>query len=234
MRSFEAFTWQHYLPLIFFLISGVILIYWGIRLNEHSPKKKIGMGISLITWFFMVSWSVYKIFKGSYLIEEDLPIYLCRLMAWLLPVIILLENRKWIGIFYFWILAGTLQALITPDLAEGFPTYPYLRYWFLHAGLVVGILYYIIVFKVRITWKDFVNAVLYIQVYLVLIHLINMALKTNYSYTMHKPPGGSLLDVLGPWPLYILAGQGIMVILFTLLIFPFIIRKTKPAVEESS
>ena len=34
--------------------------------------------------------------------------------------------------------------------------------------------------------------------------LINIALGTNYGFLNRKPGGGSLLDVMGPWPWYLI------------------------------
>ena len=224
MRPFEAFTWQHLLPIVFFFLSGVATIYTGRRSGERT-KTWIGLVISLLVLAFMVGGSIIKLYEGTFDYTGDLPLHLCRVVAWLLPFAIWTRRELWLGIFYFWILAGTLQGLITPDLAEGFPNYFYFRYWFLHAGLVVAILYAVVVFKCRITWRHFWLAIGLAQVYIVVVHVINVIIGSNYSYTMQKPPGGSILDLMGPWPWYILAGEGVMVLLFLLLMLPWIKMK---------
>jgi len=40
---------------------------------------------------------------------------------------------------------------------------------------------------------------------MVLVYGINLLVGGNYMFLMHKPPTASLLDVLGPWPWYILS-----------------------------
>ena len=219
MRSFEAYTWQHLLPLLFFTLAGFILIRIARRLPE-KPQRTVGLVLALIVLAFMVGGSIIKHINGTFDYKDDLPLYLCRLIAWALPVMMWYRSKLWAGIFYFWVLAGTLQGLITPDLAEGFPNYFYFRYWFLHAGLVIATLYAVFVFKVRIKWQHFWLAIGFAQVYLIIIHLINVSIGSNYSYTIQKPPG-SILDFMGPWPWYILAGEGMMVVLFVLLMLPW-------------
>jgi hypothetical integral membrane protein (TIGR02206 family) len=221
VRIFEAYTWQHLLPILSFLSIGFILIVSGRRMHE-SDQRRIGAIAALVILIFMIGGSLIKVSTGTFNVLDDLPLYLCRVIAWMLPFVIWRKSRFWLGIFYFWILAGTLQGILTPDLAEGFPAFLYFRYWFLHAGLVTVMVYTTIVFRLRITWRDFWRAVVGAQIYLLLIHGVNLLLGSNYSYTMHKPPGPSLLDLFGSWPWYILGGELLMILLFLLLMLPWL------------
>ncbi|MDT5239735.1 MAG: hypothetical protein QOD97_1933, partial [Mycobacterium sp.] len=49
----------------------------------------------------------------------------------------------------------------------------------------------------------------------------NVLAGTNYGYLNRKPPTASLLDVLGPWPLYVLAETTIVVIVWALMTWPW-------------
>ena len=222
MNQFESFTWQHALPIAVSILVGIIAIRRGRSLSERN-QRLLGLGLSLIVLGSVVIGNVILMFRGEYTYIEDLPLYLCRAIAWTLPFAIWNRWHKVLGVCYFWIMAGTLQAIITPDLAQGFPDYFYFRYWSLHAGLVVTILYGVLVFKLQIGWKDLLRAVVATQFYLVFVHLANIILKSNYSYTMRKPPGASILDLMGEWPWYILAGEGVMIILFVLFLLPYMI-----------
>jgi len=194
--------------------------------SSSRRQKEMGAFLALLILAFMVGGSLIKHVEGTFSIREDLPLFLCRLIAWMLPFVVWRKNRFWLGIFYFWVLAGTLQGIITPDLAEGFPTFQFFRYWFLHAGLVTVVLYATIVFRIRITWRDFWRAAIGATVYLVIVHVINLLLQSNYCYTVSKPPGPSLLDLFGEWPWYILGGEVLMFALFLVLMLPWIFRRT--------
>ncbi len=226
VHVFEPYTIQHLAPVVFFALAGVQTVRQG-RHASPERQKVGGLLLALTVLAFIAVGTLIKWLNGTFDITEDLPLHLCRLVAWGLPFVIWWRNRFWLGILYFWVLAGTLQGIVTPDLEEGFPDYFYFRYWFLHAGLVVTIIYAVIVFRVQITWKDFWRAVGMTQIYLVLVHGMNFLLGSNYGYTMAKPPGNSILDLLGPWPWYLLTGQLLMVALFLLLMLPWLRKRTR-------
>ena len=222
--GFQSFSLQHFSA----LFACGLITYISIRKGKAADaelKTDIGLKLSGLTFSTLLIEAIVKGSEGTYDYLNDLPLFLCDLVAVLLPFILYHNNRKWIGILYFWAMAGTLQALITPDLKDGFPSFHFFRYFATHAGIVAAILYTVVVWKIRITWKDFFNAILFAQVYLVAIHLINQLLGSNYAYTMQKPFGPTILDLMGPWPWYILWGEFLMIILFLLLMVPFLVIK---------
>jgi hypothetical integral membrane protein (TIGR02206 family) len=64
-------------------------------------------------------------------------------------------------------------------------------------------------------WRAF--AVL--LVYAGMVGAFNALLGTNYMYLCRKPGGGSLLDLLGPWPLYLVGGAAAALAMFAMLSF---------------
>lgn len=222
--SFEAFSVQHFSALFVFALVTLAVIRRGKVLDE-TGKANLGLILAGVTCSSLFIESLVKWSEGRYDVLTDLPLFLCDIVALALPFVLYAQNRKWIGIFYFWALAGTLQALITPELDYGFPSFHYFRYFVTHAGIVAAILYIVVIWSVRIGWKDFFQAILYAQVYLLGVHILNTILSSNYSYTLQKPQSATLLDFFGPWPWYILGGEVLMILLFLLLMMPFLIRK---------
>jgi len=224
VTEFHTFSVQHFGML--FLLTGIamVLIRKG-RKSSLLQNRNIAIVIAGITFSCEIIETIVLLALGRYDYHIDLPLFLCDISALILPFVLYNRNRKWLGILYFWTLAGTLQALLTPELKEGFPSLEYFRYFTMHGGIVIAILFSMIMFSIRITWRDLINAVLYAQVYLVCIHLFNQMLDSNYGYTIQKPAGPTVLDYFGPWPWYILAGEGLMIVLFLLLWLPFLLSK---------
>jgi hypothetical integral membrane protein (TIGR02206 family) len=123
-------------------------------------------------------------------------------------------------VLYFWILAGTLQAIITPHLFNGFPNFIFIKYWIVHAGLVVFAVYVTVVYDFKPTLASLRKAFLALQGYVIFIVIVNLLLGSNYVYVLHKPPTASLLDYLGPWPWYLLVCEILCLVLFFLAYLP--------------
>lgn len=122
---------------------------------------------------------------------------------------------------YFWGLAGTLQALIQPDLSEPFPEFWWFQFFATHAGVVLGAVYLAATQRVQPTWKSVAWIWLLSNTYLVIVVLVNWRYGTNFGYLADKPAHPSILDFFGPWPYYILAIEAIGVISLLILSIPF-------------
>lgn len=224
--SFVAYSPEH----LGALFVGAAVTWGAIRHGQAGDDlRKVNLALVLagLTCSSVLIEAILLFASGTFMPRTDLPLYLCDLVALVLPFVLFTRNRKWIGIFYFWAMAGTLQALLTPDIARGFPSPAYFKYFITHGGIVAAMIYTIVVWRIRINVSDLVHAILYAQVYLGSVHLVNYFLGSNFSYTMQKPPGPSMLDLLGPWPWYILWGELVMVVLFFILLLPFLLSRNE-------
>jgi hypothetical integral membrane protein (TIGR02206 family) len=226
-NPFSTFSREHGIVLfIFFLITSIIIF---IARKYLAPKQQnyLGTFLASLTLVVMLGKMFILYLLGEFTVKEELPLYICRIVTFFVPFMMYYRNRKLFGVLYFWILAGTLNALITPDLVFGLPHYSAWIYWILHAGLVGVILYAVFVYRLKPNFKDLIYAVIIANIYLGFLHIVNYLLDANYSYTMHKPPGPSLLDTLGPWPWYLVSGQLLALLLFLLLYLPFFIQSRR-------
>lgn len=220
-NKFVAFTSMHWNPiLIVSVLMLAAIIYAKLFLSERG-KVLFGTALAIIPALCVISRMIFTSLEGTFTIQEELPFHLCRLLAFILPFVIYYKNKKWFGITYFFTMVGTLQALLTPDLPQAAPHYSYASYWILHGVLIYLPIYCIVVFGFRVNKKDFINAVIAGNIYLILTLIVNFAIGSNYFYTSHKPPSASLLDFLGPWPWYILSVELLTIFLFVLAWIPF-------------
>ena len=117
-------------------------------------------------------------------------------------------------------MAGTVQAILTPDLPFGFPSLLYVSFFIGHGLVIVGVIYAVVVMGLRPTLASVGRALLATLAYAALIAPLNMALGTNYLYLRHKPEGASLMDYFGPWPWYLFVLLGVGTVIFLLCYAP--------------
>jgi len=68
------------------------------------------------------------------------------MMALAMPFVMYYKWRFGWSILFFWICAGTAQAMITPTHVAAFPNYEAIRYWAVHVGLPVMAVYGAVVY----------------------------------------------------------------------------------------
>ena len=224
--DFSMFGNQHILAVLFFLVLGFIIIKWAQKLSEIQ-QIKIGNIFALTLSITVLIWTFLKIYLHGFDIQQDLPFHLCNFIALLLPIFSYTRKKILYDILFFWILAGTSHSLITPDLRNGFPNFVFFKYWIVHAGLVLFMLYATFVYGMKPTFKSAIISFLAFQGYIVAMVLINFVIGANYLYTNHKPEGATAMDYLGDWPTYIFVIELFMIPYFLLFYLPFYLTKKK-------
>jgi hypothetical integral membrane protein (TIGR02206 family) len=223
--DFAPFSGQHILISAIVIVVGTILILWAKKQSEQIQfltGNIIASSISLTVIF----GSILNIYKPDFNYQEDLPLHLCSFLALVIPVLSYTRKYIYYEIFFFLILAGTLQSLITPS-DYNFLNFNFFRYWFVHSGLVLFMFYATFVYKMRPTIKSVFKSFIGMQFYMVLMFLINHLLGSNYFYTNRKPDATTLLDVFGEWPQYIFVVELIVIPFFLLIYFPFYLTRKK-------
>ncbi len=218
-NSFQKFTFEHWSSVGVFLIMGFYLLYLGRnRWNEIEQKKYITW---VILFYLFTQWAepCLKLNLGIFKIEENLPLHLCNVTPLFMLYVMHFKNRFWFGVFFFWIMCGTAQAMFTPTLTESFPHLEWLRYWAVHIGLVFTALYGLVVYKWKLEYKDVIFSFIGINLFAGFIHLVNLSLNSNYWYTIQKPPSPTLYDALGPWPTYMFQLEPLALIFFSAMYF---------------
>jgi|GEM_PF-518181 hypothetical integral membrane protein (TIGR02206 family) len=202
--EYKNFTIEHAVALLFFTIVIYALVVISKRYFTESQKRNTAIILSFIPVAAMLfRMTIDYNLKGLNL-SDDLPLHLCRILTIAAPIIVLLNHEKSLKIFCYLVLAGVVNALITADIEYGFPYYGYFMYFLYHGFLVVLVFYEILIRKIHLGIRDGLQSFLTINVYFIILHLINIVLDSNYMYTRAKPSVASIMDVLGAWPYYIL------------------------------
>ena len=224
-KDFETFGSQHLLVLFLMLALSVGMPVLAKRNLSYTKQLLVSRIMSVCISFWAILYVVLLIYLDKFNYKTDLPLDLCNLAAVLLPFVMWKPNFRVHEVLYFIVLAGTLQANITPHLYNGFPNFIFIKYWVVHSGLIVFVIYNTVVFNLKPTIRSLWKAFLVLQAYIVFIYLFNLLIGSNYVYVVEKPPTASALDYLGPWPWYILISELICGILFFIVYIPIHLSK---------
>jgi len=231
-NNFSFGNSHHIIALLFSITIIISSIFIANKYFSTEKKHQLGNFIGLLLSLTIILWTIAEFSLGKFSFDEDLPLYPCTMMCFLMPIFTLTRNKIVYEIILFWILAGTFQAIITPDLNHNFPHYNFLKYWFGHSGLVWLIFYATFVYNYRPTFKSIFKSFGALQIYFVSIIIINYLLGANYAYLNRKPAVSSILDLFGPWPYYVIQEQLIVLPAFCLIYMPFYFLARKQALQE--
>lgn len=209
---------------------AVILLTLGLSIGlpvfskrYFSPQQQIWtsriMAMLIASWVLLYDFIL--LYRGEFNYKTDLPLDICNLMGLLLPFLMWNPSKQLFPYFYFYIMVGTTQAVFTPHLLNGFPHFIFIKYWVVHSGLIVYILYVAVVWEFQLSLKDLWRSFLFLQIYVLFVFLTNKLIGANYVYVIEKPPTASVLDYFGPWPVYILVGEVAMLFLSFMVYLPY-------------
>lgn len=161
--------------------------------------------------------------------QRNLPLDLCRINELLCAYMLLKRSYRMFEVVYFLSVAGSASALLTPDLAHGFPDFRFLIFCFSHSLAVLGALYAVFGFGFAPSLRSLGVIVVFLGLYTLLMIPINWLLDANYLFLREKPRGASPLDLLGPWPYYVVGLMGIAMLACLLSYLPFAIVRKRQA-----
>ncbi|MBK8700682.1 MAG: TIGR02206 family membrane protein [Saprospiraceae bacterium] len=220
-HSFVRFGLEHIQVLLFCALFGYWFISRGSSVWDEGQKIKYALRLSAVLMFLQLFKPLIRLVIGNYSHQTDLPFHLCSLMPFAMFYIYSNGSRRWWAIFFFWIMAGTFQALFTPSLTDNLPHYEAFRYWGVHAGVVILALYGYFAMNWRLKPMDILYSGLAMNATALIIYPYNCLTNSNYFYLNAKPPGTTLYTALPEWPWYILSLELVIVILFSLIFFLF-------------
>lgn len=158
-------------------------------------------------------------------LAQSLPLQLCDVAIFVAAFALWTRNRLLAEWTYFWALAGTIQALLTPDLPAHFPNYPYFQYYIAHGGVVAAALVLAVGLRLGPRRWSAVRVFGITVAYAAAVGVLDVLLGANYMYLRAKPPPPTLLDAFGPWPVYVAVAGGLAGIFFAILDAPFRFRR---------
>jgi hypothetical integral membrane protein (TIGR02206 family) len=198
--------------------TAIAFMIAGARRWGHGWTVAAGRALAVVILGGFVCEQVIYALRREWSVQVNLPLQLSDAVT-LVSVAALWrpDATLLVELVYFWALSASVQAVLTPDLMQSFPDPLFFTYFATHSGAIAAAC--LLVFGARRTprpgalWRVTAITVAFAAVAAV----ATVVTGGNYMFLRRKPVGGSLLDLMGPWPVYIVVGAAVGLLLFLTL-----------------
>ena len=157
-----------------------------------------------------VAEQVAYVVTGEWRATLNLPLQLSDAVTFVAILALWRPRPRLAELLWFWALTASLQATVTPDLAQSFPDVRYFTYFLTHGGALLAVVVLRALPQPGGIWRAYAATLAWTA----LAAVGDVVTGGNYMFLRHKPSHGSLLDVMGPWPVYIVAAAVLALALF--------------------
>jgi len=199
--EFSLFTLAHVLP-IGVMLAAILVIYRfrdRIRRFKGEETLRYVMAFALIICDMSYYWRLAAAPGLSNGAIESLPIGVCCWSVIFSSYMLVGKKQTLFDICYFWLLSGSLFALLTPTpLTYTGPTrYRYYQFWMEHTLSYVAMFYMIFVHGMRPTVKSAFKSFGALVVLAIIAYSVNLMIPgANYLYMARPEAAPSILDIL--------------------------------------
>jgi hypothetical integral membrane protein (TIGR02206 family) len=221
--SFVMLGTPHLVVLVILLVVNLSLL--SLRNASQRARDTFRVGLGIVLLVNEIAWHVWNAAVGTWTLQTMLPLHLCSVLVWGSAFMLLKNNTRAYEFVYFLGVGAGIQAVMTPDLGiYGFPHFRFFQTFISHGGIIVAAMFMTLVQNQRPYLSSIKRVMVGGILYMILVYGINSLVGSNYLFIMHKPETPSLIDLLGPWPIYILGLFGIALLEFTILYLPFFVK----------
>jgi hypothetical integral membrane protein (TIGR02206 family) len=193
------------------------------RSRRGSPTVAlVSIALAAVLAGNLLGLQAMRVRAGEWSVSSSLPLYLCDVAAAVAALALLWPKAVLVELTWFWAMAGALIGVIVPDHTIAFPSYDWLEYYVGHGGVVVAAALLVIGCRLHpqpgALWR--VIGITFASI--AVVGAIDAVTGGNYDYLrpIHVT-SGSLLNLLGPWPWYIVVAACGEVVLLSVLDIPF-------------
>ena len=226
-QEFFLFSPAHIAP-IALMIATILLIrkFAGqLRGWKHEQAIRYVLAFALIISEMGYYWRLVGVPTLGANPVDHLPIAVCGWAAIFCSYMVIGKTQLLFDVSYFWLLSGSLFALLTPTpLTYCGPTrFRYYQFWAEHTLGYVAIFYMIFVHGMRPNLRSMARSYLSLLVLTAFAYWVNQMLPgANYLYMARPEAAPSVLDILPPnFVLRFLVMMAVITLLFVVAYIPW-------------
>jgi hypothetical integral membrane protein (TIGR02206 family) len=187
------------------LALSVALAVWAPRRYPGRWTVPAAWVLALVIFAGWAGEYLADVVLGTWSTRYDLPLQLTDAISVTSILALLTRRQLLVELVYFWSLTASLQATITPDLSSSFPSVYYFTYFTYHIGAIAAACFLVLGCRQYprpgAVWRVYGATF----VFTLIAGAGDLLTDGNYMFLREKPEYSSLLNVMGPWPWYILS-----------------------------
>ncbi len=211
----EQYSREHVAAVITMVFLAGVVVVLARRRRGRAASSRAARTLGLVIGGAYLAEHATYAARDAWTVSVNLPFHLSDAVT-LVAVTALWrpQSALLVEALYFWAFSASLQAVLSPSIDEPFPDVLYFTYFLTHAGVVVAAS--LLVFGCRrLPRRGAVTRVYGLTAaFAVTAALASLATGGNYMFLRAKPPRGSLLDLMGPWPWYVGVGAVLALVVF--------------------
>ena len=201
--EFSLFGLSHFAPIVLMLVTIFLIRRFRDQIRQFRKEELIRyvLAFALIISEMAYYWRLVGVDALQTSAAENLPFAVCGWAAIFCSYMVIGKNQTLFDISYFWLLCGSVFALLTPTpLTYAGPTrFRYYQFWAEHTLGYVAIFYMIFVHGMRPTVKSAVKSYVALAVFAVIAYFVNTMIPgANYLFLARPEAAPSVLDILPP------------------------------------
>ncbi|SDM15521.1 YwaF family protein [Allokutzneria albata] len=210
---FEPYGFSHgIVAVVFVAVSALLLVFrtaWTSRV------------LAVVIVAVQMPFQIHTMLPGQWDIAYSLPLQLCDLALIAAVCALWTHSPAATALTYYWGLTLTAQALLTPAYrGPDFPDWQFLMFWGIHLFTMWAAVHLTWGAGIRPDWHGYRLTLAATAVWAVVMLMFNALAHANYGF-LNAKPGGSVLDLFGPWPLYLVVAALLLAGVWALITAPF-------------
>jgi hypothetical integral membrane protein (TIGR02206 family) len=211
-ERFQPWSAQHYVLLAITALGVVAVLWWG-RSDRGAARELLARrGFAAVGLALTIAMQIYWLTPAVRSMHNSWPLQLSDLADYTAAFALWTRGPRTSAFTYYVGLSLTLLALITPALTTPFPDPRWFGFWIRHMFVVWAAVYLVWGLGMRPTWRLYRTTVAAVLVWAVVAYTFNVTMGTNYGYLVDKPTASTPLDLLGPWPWYVVGAMALLLV----------------------
>lgn len=225
--EFSVYGLSHWVVLLVFAVGAVALVVVGRRCGRTAPVRRVCRVVAAVMLVVQGGVVVYSNLPTQFGLDHSLPLQLSDLVAFAAVYALWTYGHRTSALTYYWGLVLSVQALFSPALSgPDFPGREFLVFWGLHLFVIWTAIYLTWGVGMRPGWRDYRLVIVVSIGWAVVAMVVNWITGANYGFLNRKPEIDSVLDVLGPWPWYLIPEIALVLGIWALMTWPWARSRT--------